>query len=207
MKPRFSVGVTGGIGSGKSSVTRLFEAAGVSVIDTDLLAHALTSPGGAAMPAIVTEFGADFMQADGALDRARMRTHAFAQPEARMRLQHILHPLIQENALQQAQQAAGPYLMFAIPLLIESTHWRARLQRVLVVDCSEEQQIQRVMARNDFSRAQVQAIMAAQSSRQARLAAADDIIDNSAGLEELRPQVAQLHQQYLHASRVWQDGG
>ncbi|WP_338847679.1 dephospho-CoA kinase [Massilia sp. W12] len=202
MAPRFTVGVSGGIGSGKSSVTRLFEELGVPVIDTDILAHQLTAPGGAAMPAIVAAFGPQFMQADGALDRARMRAQAFAQTDAREKLQQILHPLIQQAAQTCAEAASGPYLMFAIPLLVESGHWRQKLHRVLVVDCSEAQQIERVMARNAFSREQVLAIMAAQASRQARLAAADDVIDNSAGPENLPSQVALLHQRYLELAKT-----
>ncbi|MQA20525.1 dephospho-CoA kinase [Rugamonas rivuli] len=193
----FSIGLTGGIGSGKSTVADLFAARGASIVDTDQIAHSLTAPGGAAMPAIVAEFGAEFADANGALDRARMRALVFADPGAKIRLEAILHPRIRDTALAAAEAATGSYVMFAVPLLVESGSWRARVTRVLAVDCPEEVQIARVMARNNLPETQVRAIMATQASRQQRLAAADDIIENGGGIEALEPQIARLHDLYL----------
>jgi dephospho-CoA kinase len=193
----FSVGLTGGIGCGKSTVAELFAALGASVVDTDLIAHALTTAGGAAMPAIVAEFGAAYATADGALDRAKMRALAFSDAGARQRLEHILHPLIRDATAAAAAAATGPYVIYVVPLLIESGSWRERVSRILAVDCPENVQISRVMARNGLQEAQVKAIMAAQVSRQARLAAADDVVLNDDGLGALAPQVERLHRNYL----------
>ena len=193
----FSIGLTGGIGSGKSTVADLFAARGASIVDTDQIAHSLTAPGGAAMPAIVAGFGAEFADANGALDRARMRALVFADAAAKIRLEAILHPRIRDAALAAAEAATGSYVMFAVPLLVESGTWRARVTRVLAVDCPEEVQIARVMARNNLSETQVRAIIATQASRQQRLAAADDIIENGGGIEALEPQIARLHDLYL----------
>jgi len=197
----FSIGLTGGIGSGKSTVADLFAARGASVVDTDQIAHSLTAPGGAAMPAIVAEFGAKFADANGALDRARMRSLVFADAGAKTRLEAILHPRIRDAALAAAEAATGDYVIFAVPLLVESGTWRARVTRVLAVDCPEEVQIARVMARNNLPETQVRAIMAAQASRQQRLDAADDIIENGGGIEALEPQIARLHDLYLAFSK------
>ncbi|MES2161944.1 MAG: dephospho-CoA kinase [Pseudomonadota bacterium] len=197
----FSIGLTGGIGSGKSTVADMFAARGASVVDTDQIAHSLTAPGGAAMPAIVAEFGAGFADANGALDRARMRSLVFADAGAKARLEAILHPRIRDAALAAAEAATGDYVIFAVPLLVESGTWRARVTRVLAVDCPEEVQIARVMARNNLPEAQVRAIMAAQASRQQRLDAADDIIENGGGIEALAPQIARLHDLYLAFSK------
>jgi len=197
----FSIGLTGGIGSGKSTVADMFAARGASVVDTDQIAHSLTAPGGAAMPAIVAEFGAKFADANGALDRARMRSLVFADAGAKTRLEAILHPRIRDAALAAAEAATGDYVIFAVPLLVESGTWRARVTRVLAVDCPEEVQIARVMARNNLPETQVRAIMAAQASRQQRLDAADDIIENGGGIEALEPQIARLHDLYLAFSK------
>ncbi|HEX9173447.1 MAG TPA: dephospho-CoA kinase [Telluria sp.] len=202
-QPVFSVGLTGGIGCGKSTVADLFAARGATVIDTDQIAHALTAPHGAAMPALLAEFGAGFATPEGALDRARMRALVFADPGARARLEAILHPRIRDATAAAALLATGPYVIFAVPLLIESGNWRARVSRILVVDCSEETQVARVMARNAMPEAQVRAIMAAQATRAQRLAAADDVIVNDAGIDALLPQVERLHAQYLaYAKRM-----
>jgi dephospho-CoA kinase len=197
----FSVGLTGGIGCGKTTVADLFAARGASVIDTDQIAHALTAPGGAAMPALVQEFGADYATADGAMDRAKMRALVFADPGARTRLEAILHPKIREATAAAALLATGPYVMFVVPLLIESGTWRERVARVLAIDCPEEVQVARVMARNNLPEAQVRAIMAAQVPRATRLAAADDIVKNGGQLEDLPPQIERLHQLYLDFSK------
>jgi dephospho-CoA kinase len=202
MTARFSVGLTGGIGCGKSTVADLFGAHGASLVDTDVLAHQLTAPGGAAMPALLQAFGPAFATLDGALDRARMRDLVFADPGARVRLEAILHPMIRAATVAAAAAATGPYVIFVVPLLVESGNWRQRVQRILAIDCREETQIARVMARNGFPEAQVQAIMAAQATRQQRLDAADDVIDNDTGLEALIPQVARLHAFYLGQAKV-----
>ncbi len=194
---RFSVGLTGGIGCGKTTVANLFAAHGASLVDTDEIAHALTAPGGAAMAAIVAAFGAAFATADGALDRARMRELVFSDPDAKQRLEAILHPRISAEALAAAARASGPYVIFVVPLLIESGTWRARVARVLAIDCPEQVQIARVMARNGLTEEQVRAIMATQVSRATRLAAADDIVTNDGEIATLAPQVAKLHAQYL----------
>jgi dephospho-CoA kinase len=193
----FSVGLTGGIGCGKTTVADMFAARGASVIDTDQIAHALTAPHGAAMPALLAEFGAGFATPDGALDRAKMRALVFADPGARTRLEAILHPRIREATAAAALLATGPYVIFAVPLLIESGSWRDRVTRVLAVDCAEATQVARVMARNALPEAQVRAIMAAQVTREQRLAAADDVIVNDDGIDALVPQVERLHAEYL----------
>lgn len=197
MTGTFAVGLTGGIGSGKSTVADLFAARGASIIDTDVIAHSLTAPGGAAMPAIVQAFGAEFADANGALDRTRMRALVFSDAKAKAALEAILHPRIRAGALAAAEAATGDYVMYAVPLLVESGTWRDRVSRVLAVDCREDVQIARVMARNNLSETQVRAIMAAQASRAERLAAADDVIDNNAGRDALAPQIDRLHAQYL----------
>jgi dephospho-CoA kinase len=199
-RPRFTVGLTGGIGCGKSTVTDMFAELGASIVDTDLIAHSLTAPRGPAMPAILAEFGPDFAARDGSLDRARMRQLVFSDPLAKARLEAILHPRIRASAEQAALQATGPYVIMVVPLLIESGTWRARVDRVLAVDCSEETQVRRVMARSGLADAQVRAIMANQVTRAQRLAAADDVIVNEDGIEALPPQVSRLHAQYTEFS-------
>ena len=196
----FSVGLTGGIGCGKSTVADLFAGLGASIVDTDAIAHSLTAPHGAAMPAIVAEFGPDFATPDGALDRARMRSLVFSDAGARGRLEAILHPRIRDATAAAALIATGPYVIYAVPLLIESGAWRERVSRVLAVDCSEDTQVARVMQRSGLSADQVRAIMATQVTRTQRLAAADDVIDNDDGLEALLPQVSRLHERYLALS-------
>lgn len=193
----FTIGLTGGIGSGKSMVADLFAALGAAIIDTDVIAHALTAPGGAAITAITEGFGSEFIAVDGAMDRARMRERIFAEPAARRQLEAILHPRIRAAAEAAAQLAGGAYCIFVVPLLFESGSWAQRVDRVLVVDCPETLQLERVMARNALPAAQVQAIMAAQASRSTRLAGADDVIRNDAGKAALLPQVEHLHDQYL----------
>jgi dephospho-CoA kinase len=194
---RFTVCLTGGIGSGKSSVARLFAERGIEVIDADALARELTGPGGAAIPRIVEEFGPEALDASGALDRARMRRAAFGDAAARLRLEALLHPLIRAAAARRAAAATSPYVILMIPLLVESGEPGSRCDRVLVVDCPEEERIRRVMLRSNLSREEVQAIIAAQASRAARLAHADDVIDNAGDPSRLPPQVDALHQDYV----------
>ncbi|QNA88058.1 dephospho-CoA kinase [Massilia sp. Dwa41.01b] len=193
----FSVGLTGGIGCGKTTVADMFGALGATLVDTDQIAHALTAPHGAAMPALLAEFGDGFATPEGALDRAKMRELVFADPGARARLEAILHPRIREATAASAALATGPYVIYVVPLLIESGTWRERVTRVLAIDCSEATQVARVMARNGLSEAQVRAIMAAQVTREQRLAAADDVVVNDNGIDALAPQVERLHAFYL----------
>ena len=193
----FVVGLTGGIGSGKSTVADLFVAQGAALVDTDAIAHELTAPGGIAMPALLAEFGPELATATGALDRAAMRRLVFADATAKARLEGILHPLIRQVSGQRCQAATTPYVVLAVPLLVESGNYRQRCDRIVVVDCPESLQIERVMSRNGLAAAEVEAIMAAQASRAQRLAVADDVVLNAAGRDSLSAQVAVLHQKYL----------
>lgn len=186
------IGLTGGIGSGKSTVAHLFETQGATLVDTDAIAHALTGPAGAAMPQIRAAFGESVVAPDGRLDRAAMRARVFADPAERRRLEGILHPMIRSESDRQIREAVGLYTMLVVPLLIESGRWRDRVDRVLVVDCPESVQIERVIARSGLAREQVLAILAAQAQREARLAAADDVIDNGGAESALAAQVAAL---------------
>lgn len=198
----FVVGLTGGIGSGKSAAADFFEELGATVVDTDAIAHELTGPGGAAMPAIREMFGTDFIAADGSLDRVRMRTRAFSDPAAKRRLEAILHPLIRAEVLRRVAAVPGPYVIVVIPLLFETGGYPGLIQRVAVVDCAEETQIARTMARSRLSRAEVQAILRAQASRETRRAGAHDVLDNEGGLEALRIQVQDRHRDYLRLARA-----
>ena len=200
MKP-FTVGLTGGIGSGKSAVASLFAKLGVHVVDTDEIAHELTRAGGEAMAQIRAAFGERAIAADGSLDRAAMRARAFADPQARKRLEAILHPLIRAESERRVERAVGPYAMLVIPLLVEGGVDRSRTPRVLVVDCPETVQIERVVRRSGLAEAEVRAILAAQASRAERLSAADDVIDNSGAPTALEGQVSRLHEKYLTLAR------
>ena len=190
------VGLTGGIGSGKSAAAALFAEHGAIVVDTDVIAHELSAPGGAAIPALREAFGDASIGADGALDRAAMRALIFSDPAAKARLEAILHPLIRSISAERVRAATGPYVVLVVPLLIESGHWAERCDRVVVVDCPEEVQLARVMARSKLTEAQVRAIMATQASRAQRCAAAQEIIDNAGDFDSLRAQVDVLHQLY-----------
>ncbi|WP_028537167.1 dephospho-CoA kinase [Paludibacterium yongneupense] len=192
------VGLTGGIGSGKSAVAECFADLGVPVVDTDVIAHELTAGGGAAMPAIVDAFGESVRGADGALDRAVMRALVFGDPACRQRLEAILHPMIEHESLRRVAAANAPYVMLAVPLLFESGGYLPLLWRSLVVDCREELQIERVMRRSGLDEAAVRAIMAAQCTREQRNARADDIIDNNGTISAMRLQVERKHR-YYHA--------
>ena len=193
----YTVGLTGGIGSGKSAAAQMFHELGVTVVDTDAIAHALTASDGAAIAPIRAAFGPDYIGPEGALDRARMRELVFVDPAKKRELESILHPLIRARSEQLATATRSAYVILMVPLLVESRDFRMRYQRILVVDCPEEMQIARVMVRNGLSADQVRAIMASQVLRSARVAAADDVIDNSLDLAELRRQVELLHAQYL----------
>jgi dephospho-CoA kinase len=198
---RFSIGLTGGIGSGKSTVADLFATHGAAVIDTDLIAHQLTAAGGRAIDAIKFAFGTEFIAPSGALDRIKMREAVFANPDAKERLEAILHPMIRAETEHAAAQVKGTYLIFVVPLLVESGLWKQKVSRVLAIDCSEETQIRRVMQRSKLTESQVRAIMAAQATREVRLAAADDIIINDDDTMALIPQVQRLHDLYVSLAR------
>ena len=193
------VGLTGGIGSGKSAAADRFAELGAAIVDADVIAHELTGPAGAAMPAIREAFGAEVVRADGALDRQAMRRRAFADPGARVQLEGILHPMIREESRRCGEEAlarGAPYLMLVVPLLIESGEYRKRSDRILVIDCPETLQIARVKQRSGLEEPEVRRIMAAQASRTQRLDAADDVIVNDAGLAELHDQVDAMHLKY-----------
>ena len=191
------VGLTGGIGSGKSTIASLFAEHGAGIIDTDMIAHQLTQAQGEAIPAIRSAFGSDYINAAGELDRSKMRGLIFSDPAAKQRLEMILHPLILEQAKTQIRQLRDqPYILVVVPLLPESPAFQQLVQRVLVVDCPEDTQIARVIARNRMNEAEVRAVIALQAPRAERLKLADDVIHNDAGMESLAAQVDILHKRY-----------
>jgi dephospho-CoA kinase len=200
------VGLTGGIGSGKSTVASLFKECGVLVIDSDIISHQLTQPGGMAIAAIRTTFGEDYIDASGALNRALMRQRIFSDHVAKVKLEAILHPLIRTQILAQINGAnadntcVSPYLLLVIPLLFETKNYQELVQRVLVVDCAETIQVARTMQRSGLDEKTVHTIMASQILRSERLRLADDVIQNEGDLDALRQRVNQLHQFYLTIS-------
>jgi dephospho-CoA kinase len=198
----FVVGLTGGIGSGKSAAAEEFAHLGATVVDTDAIAHELTRTGGAAIPEVERIFGKDVIGEAGAMDRKKMRDRVFADPVAKKALEALLHPLIREESRRRISAAQGPYVIHVVPLLVESADYRARVDRVLVIDCPEQLQMERVRARSRLSDAEVGAIIASQATREQRLAVADDVIDNHGTLDALRKQVAAFHQKYLAYSRA-----
>lgn len=195
------VGLTGGIGCGKSTVAALFGELGACVIDSDAISHQLTQPAGAAIETIRAAFGSSYIDASGVLDRVRMRHLVFSDIAARQRLEGILHPLIRAQMLEHIQTAgAAPYFLLVVPLLCETPAYRELVQRILVVDCDEATQIARTMQRSEMSEQEVRAIMAQQIAHTERLRLADDIIRNDAGMDTLRTQVEQLHLRYMALS-------
>ncbi|MFW2355385.1 dephospho-CoA kinase [Hydrogenophaga sp.] len=172
------LGLTGGIGSGKSTLARLLQSLGADVIDADAISRACTDIGGAAIPAIAQTFGSAFITIDGSLDRQRMREHVFAQPDARKVLERVVHPLVGDEIRRQITLATSSLVVFDIPLLVESPHWRAQLDRVLVVDCLPATQVRRVVQRSAWDLATIEAVMRSQSTREKRLAAADFVVFN-----------------------------
>jgi dephospho-CoA kinase len=192
----FRVALTGGIASGKSTVADLFAALGVPVIDTDVIAREVVEPGRPALAQVVEAFGPQVLDAEGRLDRKRMREQIFSDPGARRRLEAILHPAIRAEMERQSQAAVGPYQLLVIPLLAEGGR-RDHVDRVLLVDVPEELQIQRVMWRDGVSHGEAQATLNAQATRAQRLAMADDVLRNTGRVDDLREQVAKLHQQFL----------
>ena len=198
----FCVGLTGGIGSGKSSAARIFDELGAAVVDTDEISHELTRPGGAALAAIRSAFGEEYVAADGSLVRASMRQRVFSDAAARRKLEAILHPLIRREVLTRVTAARRPYVMIVVPLLLETGAYRDLIQRILVVDCSEDAQVARTMKRSGLAEAEVRAIMAAQAPRATRLAAADDVLLNDGDLAALRRAADALHRRYLALARA-----
>ena len=194
------IGLTGGIGSGKSAVADAFAAMGVPVTDTDALAHALTAPGAPGYQAVLETFGASFRRPDGTIDRAALRRHVFSDAAARARLESILHPLIRAAAQREIGEWTAPYGLLVVPLLLERTGGTP-VDRVLVVDCPEDEQVRRVTARSGLDSAEVRAIMATQLSRADRLARADDVLDNSGSKDTIAPQVAALDRHYRELSQ------
>jgi dephospho-CoA kinase len=193
----FVVGLTGGIGSGKSAAAEEFDRLGATVVDSDAIAHELTRAGGAAVDGVRQLFGDAYVDASGAMDRGRVRKLVFADPAAKKKLEALLHPLIRAESQRRIDTATGPYAVHVVPLLVESPDYRSRVDRVLVIDCSEELQLARVRMRSRLSEREVRRIIAAQVPRTERLAAADDVIDNDGSLDALRRQVRALHERYV----------
>jgi dephospho-CoA kinase len=198
----FVVGLTGGIGSGKSAAAAEFERLGATVVDTDAIAHQLTQPGGRAIPELERIFGAALIGGSGAMDRAKMRSLVFADPAAKKALEALLHPMIREESERRIAAARGPYVVHVVPLLTESPDYRSRVDRVLVIDTPEDLQIERVRSRSGLSEAEVRAVIASQASRVERLAAADDVIENRGTIDALRKQVAAYHRKYLEYAKA-----
>jgi dephospho-CoA kinase len=194
------IGLTGGIASGKSQVAEMFAALGVPIADTDQIAREVVAPGTAGLAAVRAAFGATILAADGSLDRVKVRDLVFEDSAARRRLEDILHPLIRAATLARLSVITAPYAVVVVPLLLE-TEFAALVDRVLVVDCPRQMQLERLMRRDSVSRRRAESIVSAQLDRAARLAAADDVIDNSRSLEHTRAQVAALHTQYLQLAR------
>jgi dephospho-CoA kinase len=193
----FAIGLTGGIGCGKSTVAGLFAEHGAGIIDTDAIAHHLTQSGGDAIAAISAAFGKDYITPDGELDRAKMRGLIFSDAAAKQRLELILHPLILQQAKQQLRLLqTKPYIIIVVPLLAESPLFRQLVQRVLVVDCDENTQVARVIGRSQMEEAEVRGIIAQQTPRAERLQIADDVIHNDAGMDSLAEQISVLHERY-----------
>ena len=196
------VGLTGGIGSGKSAAAECFAKLGAAVVDTDAISHALTGPGGAAIAAIRQAFGDHMITSQGALDRAAMREQVFADTASRARLEAILHPMIRSEARRQCAAANAPYVVLMVPLLVETGAYRDTVNRIAVVDCPEDLQIARVCQRSGLTERQVRTIMDAQVPRAVRLASADDVIDNCGDLAQLHQVIAALHQKYLELAQT-----
>lgn len=202
---RFCVGLTGGIASGKSAASGMFEDLGAAVVDTDEISRALTAPAGAAIPAIRKQFGPEYIAADGGLDRARMRRLVFGDAAAKSRLEAVLHPLIRERSRAAIDAARAPYVVLVVPLLYETGACLELVRRVLVVDCDEGEQVRRAVARSGLAQEEVRRIMAAQLPRNERVKRADDVLRNDGSMEALRAQVELLHEKYLalaHRSRA-----
>ena len=197
----YVVGVTGGIGSGKSTVCEAFAALGAPVIDTDQVAREVVAPGTPGLAALVVAFGQDILNDQGELDRRRMRQQVFANPALRQQLEAIVHPLIRTGTQKQIEAAGYPYCLVCIPLLVERGGVN-RVDRVLVIDVPEAVQIARVIARDELTASEAAAIMHSQASREQRAAVANDMLENSGPLSALRPQIATLHARYLQLAQA-----
>lgn len=199
----FSVGLTGGIGSGKSTIAAMFHRLGAGIVDADALVHELIAPDGAALPELREAFGAEAIAADGGLNRAYMRALAFSDPQARRALEAVLHPRVRALSDERAAAlaATSPYIVFVVPLLVESGNWKDRVQRVLLADCSEATQLARVSSRPGLDRDTALAITRTQATRQQRLAAADDVLFNEAPFAHIEACVARLHERYAELAR------
>ena len=195
---KLKIGLTGGIGSGKSYVAKLWQQWGASVVDTDVIAHQLTAPQGAAIAAIKQQFGEQYITETGAMWRASMRDLVFSQPEQRERLQAIIHPLIRLFTFREVEQAQGWYVVVVVPLLVGSGTWAKLVDEVCVVDCDEQTQIQRVVQRSGLAPEQIKQIIQSQATREQRLAIADHVIQNggNVSLDELIQQAHHLHKQW-----------
>ncbi|MTH45123.1 dephospho-CoA kinase [Intestinirhabdus alba] len=193
---RYTVALTGGIGSGKSTVANAFADLGINVIDADIIARQVVEPGTPALKAIADHFGPQLIAADGTLQRRLLRERIFSQPEEKAWLDALLHPLIQQETQRQLQRVSSPYLLWVVPLLVENALYK-KANRVLVVDVTPETQRQRTMLRDGVSRRHVEQILAAQATREARLAVADDVIDNNGAPDAIASDVARLHARYL----------
>jgi dephospho-CoA kinase len=205
MEHRLRIGLTGGIASGKSTVAQRFIELDVPVIDADVVARAVVAPGKPGFAEVLKRFGSGVVAVNGELDRRALRTLIFSDPRARRDLEAILHPLIRAGMDQNAESAEGPYVVMAIPLLVENGS-RDRVDRILVIDVDEAVQLQRVMARDGCTEEQARAILASQASRSERLAAADDVLPNTGTVTDLRRAVDQLHERYLRVAEAQRPG-
>ncbi|WFW12454.1 dephospho-CoA kinase [Citrobacter freundii] len=196
---RYTVALTGGIGSGKSTVANAFADLGINVIDADIIARQVVEPGTPALNAIAEHFGSELIAADGTLQRRILRERIFSHPDEKSWLNALLHPLIQQETQRQFQQATSPYVLWVVPLLVENALYK-KANRVLVVDVTPETQLRRTMQRDDVTREHVEQILAAQATREARLAVADDVIDNNGAPDAITSDVARLHARYLHCA-------
>lgn len=194
----FCVGLTGGIGSGKSTVADRFAKLGAAIIDTDVISHQLTGPDGRAMPEIIACFGSEIANSNGAMDRAAIRGRVFSDPDARRKLEAILHPMIRAESALRLQAVSAPYALLVVPLLVENlASYQHLLNRIAVVDCEESQQLARISSRSGISLEQAKSILAVQANQASRLQIADDLIENRGDLVGLDHQIQRLHQKYL----------
>lgn len=194
------VGLTGGVGCGKSSACKIFSELGIDVIDADQISHELTQRNGAAIPVIRNQFGEDYVTADGALDRAKMRRLVFTDKDSRVKLEALLHPLILEIATKRILHSESPYVILAVPLLLETNDYGHLINRILVIDCDEQLQIMRTMTRSHLSEEEIKSIMAVQLNRKQRLEKADDIINNNGDIHKLKEKVIRVHRNYIDLS-------
>ncbi|MGZ9075798.1 MAG: dephospho-CoA kinase [Burkholderiaceae bacterium] len=205
MLSAFAVGLTGGVGSGKSTIATMLSEHGAAIVDADTIAHQLTSKGGAAIGALRESFGAEAIAADGSLDRSGMRARVFSDPAARSQLESLLHPMIR-NAMRECAvellERGSPYVVFVVPLLVETGGWHSSVDRVLLIDCSEATQLARVCARAGLDETMARKIVATQATRQQRLAAADDVLINEAPLDQIAARVERLHRAYLRSAKM-----